>query len=135
MAKGLQKHQAHQDKLSLLGKDLARRAKSQCELSGQSGVPLTIYEAIESDEPSLNTTCMLCDDSLSDIKRLPKKNNLAANQHWRCLSNSIWSEVPIIQALSYKLLELIDLDWSKDLLEQVYLTEEVEALLPSINFD
>ena len=44
MAKGYDGNQARIEALSLLGKDLARRAKSKCELSGESGVPLKTYE-------------------------------------------------------------------------------------------
>ena len=42
MAKGLLKHQERKSALSLLGKDLARRARSKCELCEASGVPLTL---------------------------------------------------------------------------------------------
>ena len=37
MAKGLQKQQAYQQPLSLLGKSLLRRSKHRCELSDETG--------------------------------------------------------------------------------------------------
>ena len=40
MAKGYEIHQARAAALQALGKDLARRAKSKCELTGAAGVPL-----------------------------------------------------------------------------------------------
>jgi protein PhnA len=40
MAKGHETHQSRVAALQALGKDLARRAKSKCELTGVGGVPL-----------------------------------------------------------------------------------------------
>ena len=44
MAKGYELHQARMMALQAISKDLARRAKSKCELTGAAGVPLRPYE-------------------------------------------------------------------------------------------
>ncbi len=48
--------------------------------------------------------------------------------HWRCLSNSLYSDVPAVQALSFRLLQrLIKTElWAKDLLEHAYLDPDIE---------
>lgn len=45
--------------------------------------------------------------------------------HWRCLSNSMWSEHGDVQVLAWRLLDrLKDHDWARDLLEMLYLDDE-----------
>ncbi len=125
MAKGLLKHQERLSSLNLLGKDLARRARSKCELCEASGVPLKIYE-IEPvpSEPELEhciMTCDTCREQLDNPKRMQP-------DHWRCLTKSIWSEVPAVQVLSLRhLRQLADQhQWAADTLEIAYLSPEVE---------
>ena len=62
MAKGRQKHQDYLDALSLLGKDLARRAHSKCELSGVPG-SLDMFDLEDSSvEPDLDHVVLVCED-------------------------------------------------------------------------
>ena len=127
MAKGLLKHQERQSALGLLGKDLARRARSKCELCEASGVSLTTYEVPpEPSEPDMDHCVMIC-DTCKDQLLHPKRSQ---PDHWRCLTKSIWSEVPVVQALSLRYLRKLaeEHQWAADTLEIAYLTPEVEAL-------
>ncbi|MBY4678940.1 phnA protein [Marinobacterium arenosum] len=120
MAKGLDKHQARQQELSLFGKDLVRRCGSQCEMCGASGVPLSIYEvAPVPSEPDFDRCAMFCDSCREQID-YPKRRD---NNHWRCLNGAIWSQVPIVKALAVAMLDKLAQQeaWAKDLQEQVYL--------------
>ena len=125
MAKGLQKHQERQSALSLLGKDLARRARSKCELCEASGVPLTIYEVDPiPSEPDFEHCVMACDtcrEQLANPKRVQP-------DHWRCLTKAIWSEVPAVQVLALRYLRQLEdqHQWAADTLEIAYLSPEVE---------
>lgn len=125
MAKGLLKHQERQSALSLLGKNLARRARSKCELCEASGVPLAIYEVApvpaEPDFDHCLMTCETCREQLEKPKRIQ-------SDHWRCLTKSIWSDVPAIQVLSLRYLRQFaeQHQWAADTLEIAYLTPEVE---------
>lgn len=125
MAKSLKQHQEHQQGLSLLGKDLARRSGRKCELCHQSGVSLSAMELIHFKPPELDACVFICDTCREELKRLPKLNE----HHWHCLNHSVWSETPVVQALVVVLLQTLDKDWSNDLLEQVYLDEEMEELI------
>ena len=60
MAKGLKQHKEHQQAISLLGKDLARRAKRKCELCGSGQVALETYELTPSNEPALSNCLLIC---------------------------------------------------------------------------
>ena len=125
MAKGLLKHQERQSALSLLGKNLARRARSKCELCEASGVSLTIHEvAPVPDEPDLEHCLMICGTCRKQLDN-PKR---IQPDHWRCLTKSIWSEVPAAQVLSLRYLRQLagDYQWAADTLEIAYLSPEVE---------
>ncbi|OED42677.1 phnA protein [Endozoicomonas sp. (ex Bugula neritina AB1)] len=125
MAKGLLKHQERQVALSLLGKNLARRARSKCELCEASGVPLKIYEVAPApSEPDLDHCIMTCDNCREQLDN-PKR---MLPDHWRCLTKSIWSEVLAVQALSLRYLRKFSEEhqWAADTLEIAYLTPEIE---------
>jgi protein PhnA len=47
--------------------------------------------------------------------------------HWFCLREAIWSEVPAVQVVGYRILKCLQGEgWAQDLLGQVYLMEEVQ---------
>ncbi len=124
MAKGLDQHRQRQSALSAFGKDLARRAKSRCELCDADGVKLVIHEVapIPSD-PDFDhciLVCETCKEQLDNPKRVDPN-------HWRCLNTSVWSEVPAVQVTAVRMLNSLgDQPWTADLHEQLYLPPEVE---------
>lgn len=125
MAKGLVKHQERQSALNLLGKDLARRARSKCEICEASGVPLAIYEVAPiPSEPEYDSCLMLCETCKTQLEN-PKR--LEPN-HWRCLTKSIWSEVPAVQVVSLRQLRRLSekQDWAQEALEYAYPEPEIE---------
>lgn len=124
MAKGYDAHQQRQLKLSAFGKDLARRAKSKCELSGASGVPLHIYEIPPApDEPDYDRCLML---SEAVIDQINKPNTIIPDQ-WRNLGELIWSELPIVQVMALRLLIHIaqSENWAQDIIDEAFLEEDV----------
>jgi len=45
--------------------------------------------------------------------------------HWRCLNESIWSEVSAVKVMSYRILKKIETEsWAQDLLSSIYLEEQ-----------
>jgi protein PhnA len=128
MAKSLKLHQEHMQGLAALGKDLARRSGRKCELCHQSGVSLTGYEVIHHKPPQLDACIFICDDCLKQLKQLPRFDNY----YWRCLSHSLWSEVKIVQAVVVALLQMLNTDWSNELLEQVYIDEEMNDFIITV---
>jgi protein PhnA len=111
MAKGLEEHQARQDELNQLGKGLARRAKSSCELCGASSA-LQIFEVPPVKEPNLDACLFICETCASQLKH---PDALDSN-HWFGLQERIWSEVPAVQVMAWRLLqELKDQTWGPGL--------------------
>lgn len=127
MAKGLEKFQARERRLSLFGKDLTRRSSSCCELCGIAGQKLKIYELEPvPKDPEFDRClflCLECSEALKDTRSF-------VIDRWRFLSETIWSEHQIVQVLAARILEKIgrtDL-WAAELLDEVSLDEETDAL-------
>jgi len=73
------------------------------------------------DEKNTFKVCGRC------LEQLDNKDALDGN-HWRCLSSSIWSEVPGVKVVSYRLLhQLRKESWAQDLLDSIYLDDETFA--------
>lgn len=61
--------------------------------------------------------CSTCRENLNDIKK--------DINHWRCLSESMWSEVPAVKVASYRVLSALkDEDFARDLLDMIYLEDD-----------
>ena len=121
MAKGKDEHQARMNELSSFGKDLAKRSKSKCELCAES-TSLEIFEVPPVGDPDFEKCVMICASCREQIVD-SKKINV---NHWHCLNETAWSEVPAVQVLVWRLLgELSSEAWAQDLKDQLYLDEEI----------
>ncbi|MCP5535292.1 MAG: phnA protein [Akkermansiaceae bacterium] len=124
MAKGYDQHQQRQMALSAFGKDLARRAKSKCELSGEANVPLHIYEMPPvPNEPDSGRCLLLCEKVIDQLN----KPSLIVPDQWRHLGELIWSETPAVQVMACRILSYIakQENWARDILDEAYLDDEV----------
>jgi protein PhnA len=125
MGKGYDTHQARLLALQGIGKDLARRAKSKCELTGASGVPLRPYEVPPvAEDPDIERTLLLseaCHEVLDHPARLK-------GREWQCLAEVVWSEQAATQVVAWRMLQHLAQreDWAREVLEEVFLDEEVE---------
>jgi protein PhnA len=125
MAKGYEVHQARAAALQRLGKDLARRAKSKCELTGASGVPLRAYEVPPvAAEPDLDRTLLLCEACHAVLE---KPSTLRGRQ-WQILAETIWVDFPAAQVVAWRLLHHLGKteDWAREVIDEVFLDPEVE---------
>lgn len=106
-----------------LEQDLMQRADSKCEFCG-SKEQLEIYEVPPVENVSSENavlTCNTCFTQLNDEDKIEPN-------HWRCLNDSMWSEVSAVQVVAYRMLhKLIDEGWPQDLLDMLYLDEETLA--------
>jgi protein PhnA len=126
MGKGYETHQARVQALQGLGKDLARRAKSKCELTGVSGVPLKAYEVPPvTDEPDIDRT-LLVSEACLEVLEHPKR---LKGREWQGLAEIVWSEMPAVQVVAWRMLTQLAKyeDWAREVVEEVFLDEAVEA--------
>lgn len=126
MSRGYDEHQTRLAHLNALGKTLARRAHSACELCGASGTPLSTREVAPiPPDPEAGRCIFLCE---ACRRRLDVPRQADPN-HWRCLAASVWSEIPAVQVTAVRILRALAPKhaWAEELLDQLYL-EEPQAL-------
>ncbi len=126
MSKGFQGKFHRQNMLSRLAKDLVRRSRSHCELCENNGVKLDVYEVPPLEEnPYLDGCIFICETCQEQIEK-PKK---MIPDQWRCLNNALWSEVPAVQVISFRILRRLaklEIHWAEELLDQAYLEPDLE---------
>lgn len=125
MAKGYELHQLRMMALQAMGKDLARRAKSRCEITGAAGVPLRAYEVPPvPEDPDIERTLLVSEPCL-EVLQHPGR---LAGRTWQCLGEAVWSDMPAVQVVAWRMLrELASReDWAREIFEEVFLDAEIE---------
>ena len=110
---------------------LLERSQNACELCAVPS-PLSAYEVSPENGAPKETSVVLCETCMSQIDGKPDAN------HWQCLSTSMWSQVPAVQVLAWRMLtRLSGESWAQDLLDMMYLDESLSewasAGLPDIS--
>ncbi len=98
---------------------LQARSESKCELCSETE-NLGIYEVPPGSDGKPDTCVLICGTCLDQIENPGKVD---AN-HWRCLNESMWSEIPAVQVMAWRMLKRLDAeDWVPALLDMLYLDE------------
>ncbi len=83
-------------------------------------MPLNAYAVPPRNYESVENTVALFPDCYEKITQ----SDFSDTNYWRCLTGGIWSEVPAVQALSYKILTKLNAEsWATEAVESVYLDE------------
>lgn len=102
---------------------LIKRSNNCCELCGNTD-NLSVYQVLPAKTDSLADKVMACDTCISQMEN----PDAMEENHWRCLNDSMWSEHSSVQVLAWRMLSrLKDLGWPQDLLDMLYLDEDVLA--------
>jgi protein PhnA len=100
------------------------RAGEKCELCGGTG-NLEVHEVQPASAAVHQDRCVLV--CATCLPQLEPGAALDA-RHWFCLKEAIWSDVPAVQVVGYRLLTRLHAEpWAADLLGQAYLADEVLA--------
>lgn len=103
-----------------LEKELLKRCNSVCELCGSDN-ELRVYEIPPISGNSAEKAIMICENCKSQIEN-PETVDV---NHWRCLNDSMWSQVPAVQVVAWRMLTRLRAEgWPQDLLDMLYLDEE-----------
>ncbi len=106
-----------------LEKQLHTRSGSTCELSGVTN-DLMVYEVPKSPGTGVDSHILISQTCLEQIEDPEKMDP----NHWRCLNDSMWSEVPAVQVMAWRMLNRLRAEgWPQDLLDMLYLDEETMA--------
>ena len=103
-----------------LEEQLLKRSENQCELCG-SGETLKLYEVPPQSSSNEDNCIIICDKCLAQIDRKEELDS----KHWSCLTTSMWSEIPGVQVVSWRMLNrLSNESWAMDNLDMMYLDDE-----------
>ncbi|MFA9391894.1 MAG: PhnA domain-containing protein [Prolixibacteraceae bacterium] len=101
-------------------KELSKRSNSKCELCGSSD-ELKVHAIAPVNTGSADQSVLLCNVCLSQIEN---QDSVDVN-HWRCLNDSMWSPVPAVQVMAWRMLNRLKAEgWPQDLLDMLYLDDE-----------
>ena len=103
---------------------LLQRSDSKCELCSSSE-QLSAYDVPPLEVPNADKAVMVCESCRGQIAG---EQDMAVN-HWRCLNDSMWSQVPAVQVIAWRLLRRLESEgWAQDLLDMLYLEDDIKAL-------
>lgn len=104
-------------------KELQTRSGSVCELCGAID-GLNIYEVPPATKGGSDKCLLLCSTCSEQLENPEKVDS----NHWRCLNDSMWSEVPAVQVMAWRMLNRLKTEgWPQDLLDMLYLDEDTMA--------
>ena len=106
--------------MSLLSSELIARCGSKCEICGAGGklFPYVIFPKTGDSADDQVVVCNTCREQIVS----PDKIDVT---HWRCLNESVWTTVPAVQVLAYRMLDtLSDQDWAQDLKGKIFMDDE-----------
>ena len=101
--------------------ELQTRSESKCELCAATD-NLSVYEVPPTSNGSADESILVCDICLEQIEN-PDKVEV---NHWRCLNDSMWSQVHAVQVMAWRMLTRLSSEgWARDLLDMLYLDDDV----------
>ncbi len=100
---------------------LLARSGSRCELCG-ADQSLTVFAVAPQD--GVEGSVLLCGTCRGQIED-PQSVDV---NHWRCLNDSMWSQVPAVQVMAWRMLTRLSAEgWPQELLDMLYLDESTLA--------
>ncbi len=107
----------------LIPDELKTRSESKCELCNATE-DLRVYVVPPDSKPTTEDSVLLCGICQTQIDN-PGSVDI---NHWRCLNDSMWSQIPAVQVLAWRMLTRLSQEgWPQDLLDTLYLDDETLA--------
>ena len=107
--------------MKTLTKALQERSQNKCELCGSHDT-LSVFDVPVSPDDA-ETSIAICSTCEQQILSADYDLN-----HWRCLNDSMWSSVPAVQVMSWRLLNKLDSEaWAQDALDMLYLEDNIRT--------
>ncbi len=102
---------------------LYTRSESKCELCGATEA-LAAFSVPPASDDSLDQSALLCETCRTQIENPDQVDP----NHWRCLNDSMWSQVPAVQVLAWRMLNRLRAEgWPQDLLDMMYLEDDTRT--------
>lgn len=102
---------------------LKQRSNGCCELCNSENSTNVFPVGPDADNHS-DKAILLCDMCHQQVEQSTEFDT----NHWRCLNDSMWSQVPAVQVVAYRMLHKLSAEgWAQDLLDMIYLEEGVKT--------
>lgn len=102
---------------------LRKRSDSTCELCANKD-NLNVFEIPDSPENGLESSILICNTCQEQIEDSEK----VQPNHWRCLNDSMWSTIPAVQVMAWRMLNRLKAEgWPQDLLDMMYMEDDVKS--------
>ena len=99
---------------------MRNRSENKCELCGSSD-GISMYEVPPQERSNEDNSIMICTKCLAQIEKKEEPDQA----HWKILSETMWSEVPGVQVMAWRMLNRFrNESWASDALDMLYLDEE-----------
>ncbi|WP_298953152.1 alkylphosphonate utilization protein [uncultured Nonlabens sp.] len=114
--------------MSDLRKQLEDRSGNSCELCAATDtlevkVNLDTYQVPDSPKNVKETAILACETCRTQLE----DESLVDSNHWRALNDSMWSPVPAVQVVVYRMLDqLRPHGWPVDLIDMMYLEDSTK---------
>ncbi len=103
-----------------LEQTLRQRSSGSCELCAATG-DLFVYNVPPQDQENTDNSILVCNKCLQQVE---KKEPLD-QEHWKCLTTAMWSEVPAVQVVAWRMLNrLRNESWAAESLDMMYFDDE-----------
>lgn len=103
--------------------ELKARSNNQCELCTSTD-NLSVYEVPPNSEQRINDSILVCGTCSAQLN---KKESMDS-KHWNCLLESMWSEVPAVQVVAWRMLSRLRHEsWAVDALDMLYFDDATLA--------
>jgi protein PhnA len=102
---------------------LKARSENLCELC-QSDKGLSVYEVGPETAANHDMEILVCETCKAQIEKKAPLDEA----HWKCLSTSMWNEVPAVQVMSWRMLNRLKQEsWATESLDMMFLDDETLA--------
>ncbi len=107
----------------MIQEKLQERSNNQCELCTSTN-NLTVYTVPPRETDNEENSILICENCNTQLNDESKVDP----NHWRCLNDSMWSQVPAVKVVAWRMLDQLRGEgWPADLLDMMYLEEETLA--------
>jgi protein PhnA len=102
---------------------LQARSGSKCELCSATE-NLNIYKIPPNSNGNADQCLLICQTCQQQISN-PETVDV---NHWRCLNDSMWSQIPAVQVMAWRMLNRLSNEgWPQDLLDMLFLDDDTLA--------
>lgn len=102
---------------------LQSRSNSKCELCGAAD-GLAVFAVPPGADPGADQSVLICEICRSQID----SSDAVDVHHWRCLNESMWSQIPAVQVVAWRMLNRLRGEaWAREALDMLYLDDETLA--------